>query len=459
MTLSYDTQDTIVAVSTPAGSGAVSLVRICGPDAMRVCRAFLRKKGMEALLPERTASAVECRDGEYLLDKAVAVFFKAPRSFSGEDTVEISCHGSPYITARLVDLALRSGARPAGPGEFTFRAFLNGKLDLSQAEGICDLIAADTAAAHRAALGQLEGGISSKINSFRDSLIQALAEIEARLDDSYGEIPELNLPVFTGSLKKQLENIRNLASTFIAGRLVKEGIKVSIAGPPNSGKSSLLNRLLDRERAIVSPLPGTTRDTLEEKTEISGQAVIFMDTAGIRLHAADTIEAEGIKRTLSAVDASDVILMVTDVSVPADKADGRAAKIISSRLRPGCTVIHVLNKSDLGVPAEIPEGALLVSCKTGGGLDKLKRRLAGAGAEAATADNSCVITSARHHAALAEAASELEAAVGTFMDGRAELEIAALHLRSTLDALESITGRTTAEDILSAVFGRFCVGK
>lgn len=465
MSLIENRTDTIVALATPKGASAICVVRLSGADAMRVCGCFLKplkNTPLEADTPcleDKKASLMEVRENGRLVDKVIAVYHRAPRSFTGEDTVEMSCHGSPYIAGRIISLALEAGARTARPGEFTLRAFLNGKMDLSQAEGVSDLIQARTEAAHRAAVNQVEGEISARITRMKRGLISALAELEARLDDSDEEIPPLDREKCRSALRLTLLEIRSLADSFRAGRIMKEGLRVSIVGAPNCGKSSLLNRLLGCARAIVSPAPGTTRDTVEEAMSLEGQEVLLVDTAGIRSHCLDPAEKEGMERTKKAIAGSDLVIWLCDASAAKNPGNKAAEEEINRHLRPGIPLLKVFNKSDLAPGLNTAADGLLISCRTGAGLDELKTCILAAFAAPELQNVSCVITSARHHEALTRAGKETEEAVRVLGEEPAPLEIGAFHLKSALGELESIAGETAPEEILSEIFSRFCVGK
>ncbi len=499
--------DTIVALATPTGAGALSLVRISGPDSVRVAGGFLRQRGgyRRGDWPERKARLMDVRENGRLIDKVIAVLYRAPRSFTGENVVEVSCHGSKYIVSRIISLALENGARIARPGEFSLRAFLNGKLDLAQAEGICDLITARTESAHRAAISQVDGGVSERISSIKTRIVASLAEIEARLEDSDEEIPPINIGEYLSSLESIASETRVMADSFHAGRFIKDGLKVSITGAPNSGKSSLLNSLLGRDRAIVSESPGTTRDTIEETLDVDGQEIMLIDTAGIREHALDPAEKEGMERTRKAILKSDIVLWLTDAcnipnaggeargalraglfyrrplrsrsfrarsaapqlpsvaALPRDTARSQDEKVgdeISRNAKSGCVVLRVFNKMDLCVPQNLKDcmDAVYISCRTGDGITELKKMMASAAGAPGKEETACVITSARHYEALSRAWKELVCAQKV-LGPECGMELAAVHLKDALGELESIVGETTSEDILSAVFERFCVGK
>ena len=453
-----ETSDTIAAQATPPGAGALAVIRISGPAAFGAAASFLSPVPRDP--SHASARLLSIKDGSALVDRAVVIFFRGPASYTGEDTVEISCHGSPYIIRTILNLAVKSGVRPAEPGEFTLRAFLNGKMDLARAEAVAELIAAGSAGAHRAAITQAEGGLSAEVRGIKTALTGLLAEIEARLDDSYGELPALELKAFARLAAAARKNTLSLASGFEAGRGIREGIKVVIAGAPNSGKSSLLNALLGYDRAMVSRRAGTTRDTLEAALEIDGFSVLFTDTAGLNARAASPLEREGIKRAEKAIARADALLLVKDASVSETPGDRRAEKEIKSRALKGSRLIRVLNKSDLpGKRGRPAAGCFKVSAKTGEGLAGLKAALVAEQKKVFRDGAQAVVTSARHFAALSAAAGELANLEAVIKKSQPPLELAAEHLRGALGALASLLGETTPEDVLADIFKNFCVGK
>ncbi len=454
-----DTGDTIAAQCTPSGNGALAVIRLSGPAAFRISSAFLSPAPVKTV--HRAASLLAIKDGTSLVDRAVVIFYRAPGSYTGEDTVEISCHGSPYIIRVILNLAVQNGARMAEPGEFTLRAFLNGKLDLAQAEAVGALIEAGSAGAHRAAIAQVEGGISARIRAIKSAIIDLLAEIEARLDDSYEEIQELGIKDFSARAAAARGLALALAAGFEAGRGIKEGVKVVIAGAPNSGKSSLLNALLGYDRAMVSRQAGTTRDTLEEKIELDGFSVIFTDTAGLNSAASSRLEHEGMRRAAKAIAGADAIILVKDASIDETRSDIRAEKETARLAAKGSKTIRVLNKADLPEKKSRLSGTpcLRVSAKTGAGLGRLRALLVAEQKKVFRDGAQAVVTSARHFAALTSAARELAELSAVIRKKQPPLEIAAEHLRGALDALSSILGETTPDEVLGSIFGNFCVGK
>ena len=450
-----DTDDTIVAQATPPGAGALAIVRLSGPRAFAAAAALL---GPAAAAPRhRQARLLAVRDGDRLVDRAVAVFHRGPASYTGEDTVEICCHGSPFVVRTILNLAVRAGARPAGPGEFTLRAFLNGKLDLAQAEAVGALIEAGSAAAHRAAITQVEGGVSSEVRAIKADLVELLAELEARLDDSYGEVPALELKGFARRAAAARARALRLASGFEAGRGIKEGLRVVITGAPNSGKSSLLNALLGYDRALVSGEAGTTRDTLEAELEIDGFKVLFTDTAGLNARPSSALEREGIRRAAAALRRADAVILVRDGSIKGSPSDRRA--LAEAGAAGAARVIRALNKADLPARRRPGPGELKVSARTGEGLGRLRALLVADQRKVFRDGSQAVVTSARHFAALSEAAGQLAALPAVLRGPRPRAELAAEHLRAALSALASLLGETAPEEVLAEVFSSFCVGK
>ena len=456
-----DTTRTIVAPASAPGNGAIAVVRLSGPAAFSVAKAFLKPVKAFDNPKTRFAYMLKAHEDGGLLDQTVTLLYPSPKSYTGEHMVEIFCHGSPYIISRIVNLAIKHGAAEAQPGEFTFRAFINGKLDLAQAEAVNDLILSESAAAHRAAITQIEGGVSRHIRKLRLELIALLSELEVRLDDSYEELPALDISSFREKTSRLAREIKELADGFEKGRCFKHGIRVAIAGAPNSGKSSLLNSLLGYKRAIVAPSAGTTRDTIEEKLMISGFSVIFTDTAGINPGTSDPVEKEGVKRTLKALKTADMILWVQDMAQSAGAADRRVQKAVAVNARRGTGVINVFNKSDLP-PKRSPEataGGIRLSCKTGCGIENLKKLLVKEQEKFFSDENSAVITSARHFQALLNSYKELEKLENIESGKNFPFELAAEHLKGALGELAAILGETTSEDILTNIFRHFCVGK
>lgn len=439
------TADTIAAIATPPGTGAVALVRVSGPDVP----ALWPRLFPAASAPQpRVARLVTLRDaGGNVVDQVLATFFRGPASFTGEDTMELACHGGPLVTRRVLDAVLAAGARTAEPGEFSQRAFLNGKLDLTQAEAIMDLISAQTDLALRAANEQLEGRLGESMQALRAELLEILAHVEAYID-----FPEEDIDPDTGAAMRARvvqaqSGVQRLLATADQGRILREGVRTVLAGAPNAGKSSLLNRLLGFDRAIVSEVPGTTRDTIEEVINLRGLPLRLVDTAGLRA-TEDSVEAEGVARTQQQMARADLVLHVVDASLPSGEAPDISAPL----------VLRVLNKADLGVHPSWQDG-VAVSAAKGTGMDALADQIFDAITRRAggfTAD--LVAINARHKACLERAAAGLDAALGE-IDAGAAPELVSLGLREAMDAIGEVTGRADTEELLGVIFSKFCIGK
>ena len=442
--------DTIAALSTPSGTGAVALLRVSGPGAKLVAAKVFTGP---ALVPRRALfGKITAADGSPL-DDVLLTYFAAPGSYTGEDTVEISCHGGVLVTRRVLERLVQAGARPAGPGEFTQRAYLNGKLDLTQAEAVMDVISAQTDRALKAANRQLDGALGRTILAMRDELLGILAHVEAYID-----FPEEDIDPDTGAalrarMASLLARLGALLATADQGRLLREGVRTVLAGAPNAGKSSLLNRLLGFERAIVSEQPGTTRDTIEEVINLQGFPLRLIDTAGLRSHTNDSIEQAGMARTHSQLAEADLILEVVDASQP----PGERLTLPESA---GSRQVLVLHKSDLPLNAawEGTDGVPVCSL-TGEGLGALSDRLIAIITAGGSAfEQSEVAVNARHQACLERARTSLTDAMTEFSRGTSE-EFTALELRLALEALGDVIGRVDVEDLLGVIFSQFCIGK
>lgn len=452
--------ETIAAIATAPGLGALGVLRLTGERAQPICGAFLRLKDGQVLKP-RVATLAQAHGDCRPIDQVIATYFPAPHSATGEDVVEISAHGSPYILKELLTAALRAGARMAEPGEFTQRAFLNGRLDLAQAEAVCDLIRARTDRAHRAALSQLEGGLSKAVGSGRRTVLEILIRIEAVLDHPEEDIPALSPHETRQFLLDAQRPLRDLAGTFRSGRLLVEGARVCIVGRPNAGKSSLLNALLGTDRAIVCPTPGTTRDTIEEAMDLAGLPAVLIDTAGLRENVENEAEASGIKRSERALQAADLALLVIDGSRTEDEEDARIhRRILDAAARLGRPILTVNNKSDLRAKPDSGGADVSISTLTRSGLEDLVRMAAERLSQTQAPAQTVVITSLRHQQALERAAQALENAreAISLHPGRWE-DRAASALRQSLKHLGKITGEAAPDEVLHGIFSRFCVGK
>jgi len=440
---------TIAALATPPGTGAVSLVRISGPEAVKV--ADRATDGKVSAQVSRTARHCRVRDaGGGVIDNGLLTVFPGPHSYTGEDCVEFSGHGGVLVSSEVLGRLLACGAVLAAPGEFTRRAFLNGKLDLTQAEGVMDLIAAQTRLSLRAARHQLDGILGRRTTAARNRLLETLAHLEAWIDFPEDDIDPLTREALRAGVGEVLATVDSLLATAEQGRVLREGVRTVIFGQPNVGKSSLLNRLLGCERAIVSHLPGTTRDTIEETISLLGIPLRLVDTAGVR-EAVDPIEAQGIQRTARQIEDADLLLEIADASLP------RPAPTPP----PAARCLLVLNKCDLGEhPSWAAVDAVRLSCTRGDGFDVLSDKIRDA-LHFGDVDwgEHAVAINARHQASLMAARTALLAALALLDEPAADPELAAIDLRDALDALGDIPGRVDTEDLLGVIFSRFCIGK
>jgi tRNA modification GTPase len=441
---------TIAAIATATGVGAVALVRISGPDSLRI--ADLATGGMASSLLPRTTRYCHVRDDcGRTLDDGLLTVFHGPASYTGEDSVEFTGHGGLLVSREILARFVACGAILAGPGEFTQRAFLNGKLDLTQAEGVMDLISAQTRLALRAARSQLEGTLGKRTTAARDSLLETLAHLEAWIDFPEEDIdPQTGIHLH-GKITAVLAVVDSLLATADQGRVLREGVRTVIFGEPNVGKSSLLNCLLGFERAIVSDVAGTTRDTIEEIINLHGIPLRLVDTAGLR-ESTDQIEVQGIQRTVRQIEAADLILEVTDASKPRP----------SPAILPATAAKHllILNKTDLGEhPSWTSTDAVRLSCTRNEGFDQLATTISDSlHFNEADWGEHAVAINVRHQASLQVARSSLTAAI-LLLDGGSDPELAAIDLREALDALGEIPGKVDTEDLLGVIFSSFCIGK
>ncbi len=451
--------ETIAAIATPPGQGAVALLRVSGDGALEVAsRVFRPSKAPGAPGVSFDASELRPRmqtfgaivDGGSVVDEVLVTVFRAPASFTGEDVVEIGCHGGSLVTRRILELLLRSGAVAAGPGEFSRRAYLNGKLDLTQAEAIMDLIGAQSDLAMKAAARQLEGRLGERIRELHSQLLDLLAHLEAYIDFPEDDISPDTGDVMLGRMQGAMDELNRLLATALQGRVLRVGARTVLSGAPNVGKSSLLNRLLGFERAIVSPVPGTTRDTLEETVMVRGWPLRLVDTAGLR-EGADALEQEGIERARRQLEQADLVLGVFDGTLPAPEG----ALLEEARM------VRVLNKADWPEHSswsKVP--AVRISCVSGQGMDDLEAaieaRLRG-GLGLADAENDVAIN-ARHQDCLRRSLGFLEAAAKGLQEGLPP-EFVAEELRAALDSSGEVVGKSNTEDLLGRIFSSFCIGK
>ena len=469
-----DLGDTICAIATAAGEGGIGIVRLSGPEALEIAGRVVRLrsgKSLSSVLSHTLyladlvlPSTVNVNVGNgtdiegRVFDEALVVYMKAPRSFTAEDLVEVHSHGGPVVLALVCEACVHAGARIAAPGEFTKRAFLNGRLDLSQAEAVLDTIRAKSATGLRMAQRHLRGELAREVDGARSILLGVLAHVEAGIDFVEEDITFVQREELERAIEAAASVIAKLEATARDGRVLREGARVVIVGRPNVGKSSLMNRLLKEDRAIVTPVPGTTRDVIEESIDLDGVVVRIVDTAGIR-DSTDPIEQEGIRRTQSARADADLVLVVIDGHSPLTNEDRKLLKTAT-----GTNHLIAMNKGDLLEviePADLPTGVdvLRISAKTGLGLEKLKiairARLVSPGFEVR---ESLVVTNVRHRTALRRAQDSLVHAADSVKKGFAG-ELIALDLRVAADALGEITGTITTDDILEKIFSEFCIGK
>ncbi len=453
--------DTIAAISTAPGRGGIGVVRLSGPASLETATSIFHAKSQAQLdQPSRAhlGRVIDPATSE-IVDEVILTFFKSPHSYTGEDVVEISCHGSPIILARVLQLAIDRGARIAEPGEFTFRAFLNKRIDLAQAQAVRDVINAQTQYQARVATRQLEGELSIRLTPLKDTLVEVIVHLESSVEFVEEDISPQTASLLLTKLQLVIDALSAIADSFSFGRYLKEGFDLAIVGRPNVGKSSVFNRLIGTDRAIVTELPGTTRDALYESTSISGVPVRLIDTAGIR-ETTDLVESIGISRSRTAIADADISLLVLDASEPLTGDDIRLLNHVSQERR-----IIALNKTDLPArfdAASIPavDGEVIsISALTGDGFDlltgKIFERLSG---DAATERDDIMLTDARQHAAVRNAIEQLRDASERMRSGELE-EIVLLKLRRALSALGEITGETLTEDILGQIFSTFCIGK
>lgn len=453
-------QDTICGVSTPPGEGGIGIIRMSGNRAVELASKVFKAAG-EKELKDLSSHALlygnvfDPGTGD-VIDEALVSVMRAPASYTREDIVEINCHGGMMPLWRTVNLLIGSGARQAEPGEFTKRAFLNGRIDLAQAEAVMDIIHAKTELSHRAANEQLMGGLSSEVSALRERILSIVAAVEAGIDFPEEEIETPAGNPLADEIRGVLHRVEDLISSHRYGRVLREGIATAIIGKPNVGKSSLLNSLLMQDRAIVTDIPGTTRDVLEEYLNIEGLPFRILDTAGIR-HSHDVVEQEGVKRSLAVIGKADVVVIVLDGSQSLSSEDQRVLE--ESK---GKTAIVVMNKRDLARKAEAPawpEAVVEISCKTGAGLDGLRKYLVAFVQQGVVPprEHSWAVNQ-RHRTALEQAKASLDKALASTTEGLSP-EFIALDLRDALDSVGLIIGATHTDDILERIFRDFCIGK
>jgi tRNA modification GTPase len=455
-------EDTIAAIATPPGEGAIGIVRVSGPDAERIAgKIFRRRDGRPVALRSHLlhhGRIVNPQNGEPL-DEVLVALMRRPRSYTGEDVLEIHAHGSPQILREILGLVLTCGARQAEPGEFTKRAFLNGRLDLAQAEAVLDLIRSRTPAASRLALGQASGELSRWVSELREALLEILVHIEAAIDFPEEDLELMRRDELCHKIESLLCRVRALIRSYNWGRLFRDGARVAIIGRPNVGKSSLFNALLGQERVIVTPQPGTTRDVIEESIDLDGLPVVLWDTAGIRA-TQDRVERLGVELSMRALSEAEALLLVVDGSSRLQEEDWQILDLVKDKRR-----LLAVNKSDMELAVKLEELArlangsppLFVSAKTGLNLSELRaslrKLLLGTDSQP-----DLVLTNVRHRAALERAAEHLEHGLDSIRQGLAA-EFAAADVQEAKNALEEIVGRIASDNILERIFAQFCIGK
>jgi len=452
-------KDTICALSSPAGVGAIALIRVSGEDAFAVVNKCFRVK--TSLVPRR-AYFKSFYDGEKLLDQVIATCFQSPHSFTGENMVEISCHGSAYVQKRLIEVLIGQGCRMAKAGEFTLRAFLHGKIDLSQAEAVADVIASESETSHSMAMENLRGGFSQKIRQLRNQLLHFTALLELELDFGEEDVEFANRTQMRLLMRELQGEIQQLLSSFKMGNAVKNGIPVAIVGMPNVGKSTLLNAFLQEERAIVSSIAGTTRDTIEDRIVWDGFLFRFIDTAGIR-NSQDEIEHLGIERTFQSIRKAMVVLYLIDISQTTyDAIEKQIETLLQQTDFADKKLIIVANKSDLSnensLPARYKDFDIIpISAQKQENMECLLQKLKDF-ASSSSHENQVVVSNIRHFEALHQALESLQQAEASFEAERSQ-ELVAVDIRRTLHHLSEVIGEISNEEILGEIFGRFCIGK
>ncbi len=450
--------DTIVALATPHGVGAIGVIRLSGDKAIAIVNRHFKSKDLLSQ-PTHTAHVGLLRADDKVLDEVVVTLFKAPKSYTGEDVVEISCHGSAYILEQVIQAMVQSGARLAKPGEFTQRAFLKGKLDLTQAEAVADLIASNTESSRNAALHNIRGGFSVVLKSLRDQLIQFSSLIELELDFSQEDVEFADRTKLYALIQEAQVSVQGLIDSFRLGNVIKQGVSVAIVGKPNAGKSTLLNALLKENRAIVSDIAGTTRDTIEEVLNIDGILFRLIDTAGIR-ESKDAIEVIGVEKSIEKMKTADLVLYLFDVGEMSLAELEAAALIVQEH---NLQFILVGNKADaLGIENAAQKfagiDALYIAAKEGMNMEILKSRLTEKVLQGAVQTESTIVTNARHYEALQQVSGSLEDILKG-MNNQLPGDLLALDIRRCLHFLGEITGEITNEDRLDYIFSKFCIGK
>lgn len=453
-----DNTDTIVALATPNGVGAIAVIRLSGPDAITIANSVFKGKDLSKQA-SHTIHFGSITDGDLILDEVLVSLFVGPRSYTRENVVEVSCHASGYIIESIIKLFIKKGARSAKPGEFTLRAFLNGQLDLSQAEAVADLIASNSKASQQVALQQLRGGFSTELQTLREQLVNFASLIELELDFAEEDVEFANRDQLKKLIHEITKIVGRLIQSFELGNAIKNGVNTVIAGRPNAGKSTLLNALLNEERAIVSHIPGTTRDTIEEVLNIQGINFRLIDTAGIR-EATDAIEQIGVQRTMEKISQSALLVYVFDA---AEITIEELNNDIESLQKPGVTMLVVANKADLLNSEQLSAlphtyRAIIISAKEKRHIDELKHKIYSSAVKDQLSGDETLVTNIRHLEALQKTEEALIRVLGG-IDGSITSDFLSMDIKQGLHYLGEITGIVTTDDLLENIFSKFCIGK
>ena len=471
--------DNIVALATPSGAGAIAVIRVSGPDAIELVAPVFKAKSKKDIREQasHTLHLGNMIDGERILDEVLVSVFHGPKSYTGENTIEISCHGSPYIQQEIIQLLIRRGCRSAEAGEFTLRAFLNGKMDLSQAEAVADLISSENQASHQMAMQQMRGGFSNEIQKLRQELLNFASLIELELDFAEEDVEFANRDEFQKLVSRIQQVLKRLIDSFAVGNVLKNGIPVAIVGEPNVGKSTLLNALLNEERAIVSEIAGTTRDTIEDEISIGGIGFRFIDTAGIR-ETQDVVESIGIKRTFEKISQAQVVLYLFDASrlrhpeLVSGSQESSAPTLEQVKLEiekiknqfPQKPLVILANKVDQLSAEQIEDlksqisDLNTISAKSGEGVEDLQQKLLQFVNTGELRNNNTIVTNSRHYNALLSALEEINK-VQDGLNHNLSGDLLAIDIREALHYFGEITGEITNDDLLGNIFANFCIGK
>lgn len=463
------TNDTITALASAAGAGAVAIIRVSGPEAFKIVSSVFSPKGKKNILDQQshTIHLGHIKDDAKVLDEVLVSLFKNPKSYTGEDVIEINCHGSAYIQQEILQLLLRKGCRMAEAGEFTLRAFLNGKMDLSQAEAVSDLISSDSEAAHKIAIQQMRGGFSNEIKLLRDQLLNFASLLELELDFSEEDVEFADRTQFIALLSKIELILKRLIDSFALGNVIKHGIPVSIVGAPNVGKSTLLNALLNEERAIVSDIAGTTRDTIEDEISIGGMRFRFIDTAGIR-ETKDKVESIGIEKTFEKINQAQVVLLLLNAEEVLNNKEGVINEVNQIKnqnpLKPLITIINKVDKisesqkNEINVSLSNTSTPIFISAKKKSGIEQLTNKLLSFVNDGSLRNDESIVTNSRHYDSLSKSLEEIQNVQAGMQSGLSG-DLLAIDLREALFHLGSITGEVTNDELLGNIFSSFCIGK